>query len=149
MEETEAVVNEPKEEGFGEVLFMNGNQKTCLISARELCGKNIRIYGNQRLNETQVKELVMFQKEKFLKCGQFIFRGSILLCKDPSEKIFWLIDGQHTFEVVKSLLTENDIQDFNIRVDIINVATNDEIKEEFQDINKSIPVPPHYFTQTC
>lgn len=132
-------------EDFGKLLCRIGNQSSYIISSVELDSKPIRIWDGQRsLDGTRIKELVDFQKEKYRISQYFSFRGALLICRDNCSKDLWLIDGQHRFVAMKALIDGQEYPSFNIRVDILDVRSTLEIRQEFQDINKSVPVPLNF-----
>jgi len=59
---------------------------------------------------------------------------------------YHLIDGQHRFHALGSLVRANRLPDFNIKVDIIMVKDLGEIREHFKNINLAVPVPQHCLT---
>jgi len=131
-------------EEFGRLLCTIGNQTSYVISSEKLDSMSILIWDGQRsLDGTRIKDLVDFQKETYKLNKYFSFRGSLLICRAPS-KILWLIDGQHRFVAMKALIDNEEYPPFDIRVDILDVSSDAEIRKEFQDINKSVPVPLNF-----
>lgn len=129
-------------EKFGDVLCVIGNQTSYLISSDKLFSLRFRIWEGQRsLEDKRVKELVAFQETKFKTSGYFCFRGSLLLCRDSASKDIWLIDGQHRYAVINTIVDKEIYPPFNVRVDILDVSSSSEILKEFQDVNRSVPVP--------
>ena len=132
-------------EDFGRLLCVIGNQYSYIISSEKLDSKPIRIWEGQRsLDGSRLKELIDFQKEKHKTNGYFSFRGSLLICKDNASGDIWLIDGQHRFVAMKALIDTEEYPVFDIRVDILNTSSTLEIRQEFQDVNKSVPVPLNF-----
>lgn len=132
-------------EDFGRLLCTIGNQSSYIISSEILDSKTIRIWDGQRsLDGSRIRELVNFQKEKYKTNKYFSFRGSLLICRDGASKDLWLIDGQHRFVAIKALIDSEEYPSFNIRVDILDVQSTLEIRTEFEDINKSVPVPLNF-----
>jgi hypothetical protein len=132
-------------ESFGKLLCTIGNQSSYVISSDKLESKAIRIWEGQRsFDGERLGELVSFQKAKFKENGYFSFRGSLLLCRDDASKDIWLIDGQHRFVAMKALIDTEEYPHFDIRVDVLDVSSTLEIMREFQDVNKSVPVPRNF-----
>lgn len=105
--------------------------------------------GQRSLDIERAKTMAEYFHSEYLKHKTIKLRGSILLCKKDDllfSNIFYLIDGQHRYYALKSLLESNLIPDIEIRIDIIVVKDEDEIRQEFININKSVPVPIHYLT---
>jgi len=129
---------------FGRLLCTIGNQASYVISSEKLDSLSILIWDGQRsLDGSRIKDLIDFQKETYKLNKYFSFRGSLLICRAPS-KILWLIDGQHRFVAMKALIDSEQYPPFDIRIDILNVSSDSEIRKEFQDINKSVPVPLNF-----
>lgn len=127
---------------FGKLLCIIGNQSSYIVSSVDLNKKGIRIWDGQRsLDGQRMKELMNYQEEKYKKDGYFCFRGSLLLCRDDASGDIWLIDGQHRYVAILGLVDKEIYPAFDVRVDILNVKSTAEILKEFQDINRSIPVP--------
>lgn len=94
----------------------------------------VRIWKNNRPPDMQrVKEVKDYIKVKGMVDGQ------ILLAIVNGECICY--DGAHRLEASKQLFPEGGVQ-----VRIIYDSTDEEVKEEFYRINKSIPVPELYFS---
>ena len=129
-------------EDFGKVLCKIGNQTCYLIKSDILDKKDVRIWDGQRsLNDKRVKELVAYQEEKFKTHGYFLFRGALLLCHDLASGCIFLIDGQHRYATMKTLIDKEIYPVFDVRLDILEVKSTSDILKEFQDVNRSVPVP--------
>ena len=132
-------------EDLGKLLCVIGNQSSYMISSDELDSKPIRIWEGQRsFDGSRLEELLPFQKSQFEKYGYFTFRGSLLLCRDRASKDIWLIDGQHRYITMKALIDSERYPSFDIRIDVLDVSSTADILKEFQDINKSVPVPLNF-----
>ena len=126
----------------GKLLCVIGNQSSYAISSDELDRTRFKIWDGQRsLNGERVKELMVYQENKFKTDGYFCFRGALLLCKNLSTNDMWLIDGQHRYVAMKGLIDKGRYPVFDIRIDVLDVKSASEILKEFQDVNRSIPVP--------
>jgi hypothetical protein len=102
------------------------------------------------LDQDRVNEMGKFFREEYIKFGYIRLRGTIILCKKidlmfPDNK-YYLIDGQHRYHSLFRLLQNELIPDIKIRFDILLVKSDEEIRDEFVNINKSVPVPMHYLT---
>lgn len=122
-----------------------------ICSLKKLIEKeNIQLWEGQRsLDNERVTLISETFLNEYKKTGTISLRGSLIFCKKNdlifSEKLY-LIDGQHRFYSLKYLIENNKIPDIKIRLDIILVKDENEIRKEFVNINKSVPVPVHYLT---
>lgn len=119
---------------------------------------NVVVWDHQRsLDNTRARTIAQAFDAEYKNSGKINLRGSILLCKKPSDLLFpndiyYIIDGQHRFFALKHLV--NRIPNFRIRVDILYLNSEAEIEKEFRNINKSVPVPlnilePNDVVNTC
>lgn len=69
------------------------------------------------------------------------FAGNFIVSKylENDKPIYRLIDGQHRLEVIKKLINDG-IDDFKIRVELIDVNNDYELIKKFKDINTSKPL---------
>jgi hypothetical protein len=102
------------------------------------------------LDQNRVNEIGNYFLEEYRKYGHVRLRGTIILCKKIElmgpNNTYYLIDGQHRYYSLAKLVQEKLIPDIHVRFDILLVRSEEEIREEFNNINKSVPVPVHYLT---
>ena len=128
---------------FGKLLVETKRKKTYSCSAYELekMSSTIKIYDGQRsFDSDRMKVLYKHELEQYKKYKEFDFRGTILMCKLPEENTYSIVDGQHRYFCICRLIGEN-YPDFNVIVEIVYVNSQAEMFEEFQNVNKSVPVP--------
>jgi hypothetical protein len=130
---------------IAKLLCTIGNQSSYLCSAYTLAAdKTVRMYEGQRaLVDSRVKELVAHQVAYYEAHKTYAFRGAILMCRTQDSETLWIIDGQHRYVTILSLVDEG-VPDFYVRFDLLVVGSTAEILREFQDINRSVPVPICY-----
>lgn len=125
----------------------SGNQYFFLSSLRKVLeSKLVEEWEGQRsLDKKRVIELTNWLVRDYNKNKSINLRGSILLCKKESEEKYYIVDGQHRFRSLEKFLQIHK-KDITIRIDVIIVKDNNEIRDEFININKSVPVPFHYLS---
>ena len=116
--------------------------------------KGISLWDGQRsLDKSRVEEIKNCLMVEYRNSGQIKLRGAIILCHPKQDlfggknrdDLYYIIDGQHRLSSLYSLISGSDVNfDIKIRVDIIMVSDQNQIRNEFVNINKSVPVPEHY-----
>jgi hypothetical protein len=150
-QEIDPIVSLLKYEVFNNPIGHVGNCYYFISSLKKILKYGlIELWEGQRsLDMKRANEMAQYFYDEYIKNKCIKLRGSILLCKKDDllfSNTFYLIDGQHRYFALRHLLTHNFIPDIDIRVDIIIVNNEDEIRHEFVNINKSVPVPVHYLT---
>lgn len=128
-----------------QILCTIGNQKSFACSAYTLySNKFIRVWDGQRaLVDSRVKELRAYQDEYFRRNKTYAFRGVLLFCKTREDDYLWIIDGQHRYATILSLVQDGALN-FLVKFDVLELNSRDDILKEFQDVNRSVPVPILY-----
>jgi hypothetical protein len=94
-----------------------------------------RIVDNQK-----VSDIVNYQLEQIKKNGQSNFLGVINIHYYRKNDTSYLVDGQHRYEALKILLQKYS-HDIEIFIEIVNVDSLQELKENYDLINKNTPLP--------
>lgn len=117
------------------------NKYICKISIKDLVNNvNINIPSIQRLfHKEKIDEIYNYQKNYYLENKCLNYLGVLNLNYYIRENKFFLIDGQHRYESLKKLLEDN-IND-SVFIEIIKVETLNDIKNNYQIINKNTPLP--------
>nr|QBK92073.1 MAG: DNA-sulfur modification-associated protein [Pithovirus LCPAC304] len=101
-----------------------------------------KIYKGQRhVNPSRVREFLRVQRRYIAKEGFVHFPGVLTACQQIGEPKVILIDGQHRFSTMVKLSKSREYGDFPIILQIIRVDNEEELHQEFVNINKSVPVP--------
>ena len=141
-----------------EKVHENKSETLYLIRMKTLIESNlIKKYKYQRyVNEERVSEIVKYQNNCIKKYGEPRITGNIVVCQvrnnlidfvqeGKKENPLYIIDGQHRYEALCRMIKDQVIDDFIVRVEYISVENEEDLLKEFQDINKSVPVPVHYY----
>lgn len=144
-------LNHIRTEIFGLPMDIIGLCGYFIVPLKNFCDfydtNNIKVWEHQRsLDNDRAMELSNSLSDEYKRSGDIKLRGAILLCKKHdllfNDDVYYIIDGQHRFFAMKRIVSL--VPGLKIRVDIILVDSNDQIKREFHNINKSVPVPFHY-----
>ena len=129
-------------------LFVGGkiiddNKILTKIKISNLLKEKILIPNEQRIrDDMKVNEIINYQ-EKFYKNGKnhFNFIGTINIhcCQEDNKN--YLVDGQHRFKAMKLLYTKHNYSDFNVKIEIVIVENKQELKENYNLINKNTELP--------
>lgn len=88
----------------------------------------------------KINEITTYQENYFKKNnGEFNFFNNIIINCCDEDKNNYLIDGQHRYEAANDLFKKE--YDISLRFEIDIVKTLDEVKENFQMINKNTQQP--------
>lgn len=115
------------------------NRKIYKMMSKDFLKLELLMPNEQRiLDDDKVKEIVNYQMEKLKNIGWCNFMGliNIHFCIKTNE--MYLLDGQHRYEAVRKINETNNIP---IVFELVSVNSMDEIKENFQIINKNTPLP--------
>lgn len=109
-----------------------------IIDNLQLVNNDINIPDIQRIvDDDNVDDIVNYQINYYKKYNKFNFIGLINIhCLNNK---YYLIDGQHRFRSIKHL---SDIgHKFDVIIEIINIHSIDELKENYKIINKNTQLP--------
>ena len=102
---------------------------------------NINRPNEQRIiDNNKVEEIVNYQLDYLKKYNQTNFLGVINIHKCIENNEYYLVDGQHRFTAIKKLLHDYS-HDIDICIEIVNVKTRKELKDNYDLINKNTPLP--------
>ena len=109
------------------------------------CDK-IKLFDGQRtIQDRHVQDLVDFYRQQLQELGTIDLTGTIKFAKLFDCDDLVIIDGQHRFMALRALVNSGSLtKTIEIMTELFIVATEDNIFEEFKNINQSIPVPIHY-----
>ena len=109
------------------------------MTIKRLIDCDIHIPYEQRISDTmKVDEIVKYQLSYLKKHGQMNFLGVINLHKCDDK--YYLVDGQHRFEACKQLFNIHS-QNIEIVVEIVNVNSTQDLKNNYEILNKNTPLP--------
>ena len=115
------------------------NRHIGTIQSGKLMMLNIEIPNIQRIrDDDKVKDIVAYQLLKLKKNGSCNFIGCINIHYCEENQQLYLVDGQHRFEAIKQI---NQTVNIPVFVEIVRVDTIDELKENYNMINKNTPLP--------
>lgn len=100
--------------------------------------------GNRYVDFDRVEAYAVYQINCIERKGNPSDPGVLTACRYKGDQDWRLIDGQHRFLAIEDLVKGeylDDFDDFLIEIHVIDVKTEDDIREEFENINKSVPVP--------
>ena len=116
------------------------NKEIKNISIKDLIELSINLPNIQRIiDTTHMNDILDYQIEYLKKYKHFNFIGVLNINYCEEDKINYLVDGQHRYSVMKKLYDMG--HDFNIFIEIITVKTVEELKENFDIINKNTQMP--------
>lgn len=122
-------------------LFEHGRIKYVKTNVKNL-EKYGEIYQGQRnLESERVEQIVNFQEEHFSNFGCVHFPGILTACQVGENPKIIIIDGQHRFSSMLKLSKSKIYRKIPVILEIIRVNNDEELHQEFVNINKSIPVP--------
>jgi hypothetical protein len=101
----------------------------------------IHIPNEQRLkDQDKINEIIEYQKIYYKKNGIFNMLGVINIHYCEENKQNYLVDGQHRYNAINKLYT-NGYTSINILFEYIIVDTMEELKQNYELINKNTPLP--------
>ena len=133
-EKQETQILKEKYDNILEVLENNINIKTknkitCSVDIRELVELDLEIYMYQRQkNEEHIKKL-----EEGIKKTGYLYHNLILV-DIPSKYTISIVDGQHRYEALKSII-KNEYNITTICVDVIKIDDENHLIELYESIN--------------
>ena len=124
-----------------------GGRVSKFLMPKNVIDKHLDIFdGNRYLDFDRVDAYADYQIGCIETNGEPSYTGVLTACRYEGEQVWYLIDGQHRILGIEELILErgySDVfEDFLIEMHVINVKTEDDIRVEFENINKSVPVPP-------
>lgn len=115
------------------------NRYIGVIQSSKLMTFPIEIPNIQRIrDDDKVSEIVAYQNMKLKQTGACNFIGSINIHYCAENQDLYLVDGQHRFEAIKQISQTISIP---VCVEIVKVDTLQELKENYNMINKNTPLP--------
>jgi 5-methylcytosine-specific restriction endonuclease McrA len=111
------------------------------IKTSKLLNQEIEIPNIQRIrDDNKINDIVNYQINYYKNNNKFNFLGVINIHYCKENNLFFLVDGQHRYESIKKLY--NDFaHDIEVIVEIIYVETKNDLKNNYQLINKNTPLP--------
>ena len=126
---------------YSDNIIKNNNKIISKILIKNLLENvDIRIPSIQRMtHKDKINEIYEYQKEYYIKnkCLNYLGVLNLNYCKEDNK--FFLIDGQHRFYSLRKLY-DNNINEF-IFIEILIVETLNDIKHNYDLINKNTPLP--------
>lgn len=115
------------------------NKYIGIINSSILLRYNIQIPNVQRIiDDIKVNEIILYQKTKLKNNGICNFLGTLNIHFCEESNNLYIIDGQHRFEAIKVL---NETINIPILIEIVKVKNIDELKENYNILNKNTPLP--------
>lgn len=121
----------------------DNNKITCLVDIKLLIKQFIHIPNEQRIrDDDKVDEIVKYQ-DAYYKNGNncFNYLGSINIHCCKEDGINYLVDGQHRWCSMKRLHTKYNYNVFNVKIELVEVNTREELVENYKLINKNTQLP--------
>lgn len=122
-------------------MLQNDNTQMKIMTTTMLESLQISKPEIQRIiDNNKVCDIVNFQLDFFKKHNHFNFSASNPLNLHYYKDQYWLIDGQHRLAAMNSLYT-NHGHNIETYVLIVNVNTEEELRSNYEMINKNTPLP--------
>ncbi len=122
-------------------LIRYNNIQTLLITMEELNKINIEVSSEiQRvIIDDKIEKIVEYQEDYFKTNKRFNFLGSLNInhCKEDNKN--YLMDGQHRYRAMLQLFGKKYNE--KIKIELITVEKFDDMKENFDIINKNTQLP--------
>ena len=115
------------------------NKTIGLIHCRDFLAIQIDIPNIQRIrDDDKVAEIINYQTCQLKQYGRYNFLGliNIHFCVETNE--YLLVDGQHRYESLTTLAKDKN---FEIAIEVVQVETREELKSNYELINKNTPLP--------
>ena len=109
------------------------------IHCRDLLATQVNIPNIQRIrDDDKVAEIINYQLRQLKEMGRFNFLGliNIHFCFETNE--YLLVDGQHRYDALATLA---NTMNFEIEIEVVEVFTQDQLKANYELINKNTPLP--------
>ena len=114
-----------------------------LESLSDISDRNLQNWEGQRpINEDRVNELESYFEKDLNKYGKIQIRTPIYIAKYKHNH--YIIDGQHRFNALASLINKGIIEDMKILVGTIDCRNKTQVQKEFNNINNVTPMPSCY-----
>lgn len=105
----------------------------------------LHIPSVQRLEyKDKIKDIVSYQEEYFKKNKKFNFLGVINIHYCSFDKKLYILDGQHRYKAILELYHKK-YENEPIHIEIIIVNNLEELKENYELLNKNTPLPEFEF----
>ncbi len=130
-----------------ELPFHIQGRVSMFLMPKNVIDKHLDVFDKNRyIDFDRVSAYADYQTGCIETDGEPSYTGVLTACRYEGEQVWYLIDGQHRILGIEDLILErgySDVfEDFLIEIHVINVKTEDDIRVEFENINKSVPVPP-------
>lgn len=126
---------------YSDSIIKNNNKIISKIRIKNLLENvDIQIPSIQRMtHKDKINEIYEYQKEYYIKnkCLNYLGVLNLNYCKEDNK--FFLIDGQHRYHSLRKLY-DNNINEL-IFIEILIVETLNDIKNNYELINKNTPLP--------
>jgi hypothetical protein len=115
------------------------NKYIGIIQTNKLLSHIIQVPNIQRIRDNaKITEIVAYQQSCLQKTGACNFLGviNIHFCKETGD--LYIVDGQHRFESIKII---SQLISFPVSIEIVVVDTLEQLRENYNMINKNTPLP--------
>ncbi len=123
--------------------IVDNNKIITKLKIGDLLKEKILIPNEQRIrDDMKVNQIIDYQEKYYKnKHNHFNFIGTINIhcCKENGKN--YLVDGQHRFKAMQNLFTKHHYSNFNVKVEIVIVENQTELKENYNLINKNTELP--------
>lgn len=123
--------------------IVDNNKIITKLKIGDLLKEKILIPNEQRIrDDMKVNQIIDYQEKYYKnKHNHFNFIGTINIhcCKENGKN--YLVDGQHRFKAMENLFTKHHYSNFNVKVEIVIVENQIELKENYNLINKNTELP--------
>ena len=123
--------------------IVDNNKIITQLKIGDLLKEKILIPNEQRIrDDMKVNQIIDYQEKYYKnKHNHFNFIGTINIhcCKENGKN--YLVDGQHRFKAMQNLFTKHHYSNFNVKVEIVIVENQTELKENYNLINKNTELP--------
>ena len=117
------------------------NRYLGIVNNKQLLDLNIELPEIQRIvDDDNVNEIVNYQINFYKENKRFNFLGVINIHYVIEKQKFFLIDGQHRYKAIQNLFEKGHC-DIDIVIEIVEVYTYNELKNNYKLINKNTQLP--------
>jgi hypothetical protein len=137
------MISEEKLEEKMEEKIKRENRYIGIINSKNLSRFNkLEIPNEQRIkDDDKVKDIIEYQLNYRKENERFNFLGILNIHHLLSDDEYYLVDGQHRYQAIKTLYEDHGYGNINIGVELVDVKTREELKENYRLINKNTPLP--------
>lgn len=130
---------------YENLLKINENKFIGFLDITDISNLNLNIPSIQRLEyKEKINDIVSYQEDYFKKNKSFNYLGVINIHHCLFDNKLYILDGQHRYKSILELYNK-EYRNEPISVEVIIVNTLDELRENYELLNKNTPLPEFEF----